>query len=50
MCNGKVNADGKAMLLRYTDKVFVRDNEGYDAMAVKEAMLTTFWVGKIAEL
>lgn len=42
MCNGKVNADGKAMLLRYTDKVFIRDNEGYDAMAVREAMLTHF--------
>ena len=42
MCNGKVNTDDKTKLLRYTNKVFVRENKGYDAMAVREAMLSHF--------
>ena len=37
VCNGKLSAQGRDCLERYTSEIYVRDNIGYDAGAYKEA-------------
>lgn len=41
--NGKINETGKTKLLRYTDKLIVRKNIGFDAWAYKTALESYGW-------
>lgn len=38
VCNGNVTASGKSKLEQFSDRVYIRENTGYDAMAYKLAM------------
>ena len=36
--NGKINDEGIEKFKRYTDKILIRENKGFDVWAYKEAM------------
>lgn len=38
VCNGALTADGRDILRRFTEEIYVRENTGFDAMAFKLAM------------
>ena len=42
VCNGNVNEEGLSKLRRFTDDVFVRENIGYDAGAIKDVLYNLF--------
>lgn len=39
VCNGKLSAEGNKIFKQYTDKVYVRDNTGFDGGAYQEVIL-----------
>ena len=41
--NGKINDEGIEKFKRYTDKVLIRENKGFDVWAYKEAMESLGW-------
>lgn len=43
VCNGLLADDGRRKLEKFTDKVYVRDNVGFDVWAYKEAMEQLGW-------
>lgn len=43
VCNGKLNAEGKAKLSPYTNNLIVRPNKGFDVWAYKTAMESHGW-------
>lgn len=43
VCNGLLSDEGKEKLNKFTDKVYVRDNVGFDVWAYKEAMEQFGW-------
>jgi len=49
VCNGKLNAEGRMKFESIGCKVYVRENEGFDVWAYKEAMEYYGW-DKLAEL
>ena len=43
VCNGKLNDAGREKLLRYTSKLIVRENKGFDVWAYKTALDSYGW-------
>ena len=43
VCNGKLNDAGREKLLRYTSKLIVRENRGFDVWAYKTALDSYGW-------
>lgn len=43
VCNGKLTPEGRAAFLRLTSQVMVRENEGFDVWAYKEALEHYGW-------
>ena len=42
VCNGHVNKEGLTKLGRFTDDVYIRDNIGYDAGAIKDVLYNLY--------
>ena len=38
VCNGKLNSEGRKEFLKFTDKLIVRENKGFDVWAYKEGL------------
>ena len=49
VCNGNLNDEGRAKLSQFTEDVFVRPNEGYDAGAVRDTLLNLYGWEKILQ-
>lgn len=49
ICNGFVNEEGLEKLRRFTDDVFVRENKGYDAGAIKDVLYNLYSWEKVYE-
>lgn len=47
--NGKIDANGRDIFIRYAEKIFLRENSGFDAGAYKDAVFNFIGVSKIRE-
>ena len=43
VCNGKLNSEGRKEFLKFTDKLIVRENKGFDVWAYKEGLEYIGW-------
>lgn len=49
VCNGKLNGEGRKKLSQFTSDLFVRENTGYDAGAVKDVLRNLYGWDKVLE-
>jgi len=49
VCNGVLTDEGRRKLSRFTNDIFVRSNEGFDAGAIKDTLLKLYGWNKVYE-